>query len=47
MKLKEFRLVWSSKEKLLVTGTEETTGVVIEVSEEARDGDKERVIAVC
>ena len=37
----------SNKEKLLVTGTEETKGVVIEVEgEEARDGKEERVIAV-
>ena len=36
-----------SKEKLLVTDTEGTTGVVIEVEgEEARDGDEESVIAV-
>ena len=36
----------SSKEKLLVTGTEGTTKVVIEVDgKKARDGDEERVIA--
>ena len=36
-----------SKEKLLVTGTEGTTGVVREVEdEEAREGYKGRVIAV-
>ena len=36
-----------SKEKILVTCTEGTTGRVREVErEEARDGDEERVIAV-
>ena len=41
----EVRVSGSSKEKLLVTGTEGTTGVVI-VGEEARGGNEERVIAV-
>ena len=43
----QLRVSWSNEEKLLVTGTERTTGMVIEVEdEEARDGDEERVIAV-
>ena len=36
----------SSKKKRLITCTEGTTGVVMEVGEEARDGNEERVTAV-
>ena len=49
LKFKEYRLGCQGlvKKKLLVTGTEGTTGLVREVEdEEARDGDEGRVIAV-
>ena len=43
----EVRVSGSSKEKLLVTGTEVTIGLVIKLEgEEARNGDEEKVIAV-